>query len=308
VTIGEGSRAETVVPRAAVTRDLLQFSRTPVRQGTPFQVVLQAEEYPAGPPVGEAFEIIREPVAVRYVAEWQTGILDELDQFRPDWVEVVDLPTKPQSGSPADAVLSELNARAARDAGVMPGSPKRQRTFVYESFHRDALLAADFGAAFNVSPLFRPMTARAEGRPDFPGFGALQIVLPNMQSLPWEAVVEFRSHAGSEEARERLREFDRRAAESEPEDAEQFLARAGHELNRELMAAWTDLQPSLPERLAEEAARTAVSLIPVAGPFAEKAATLAQILEETTTHRRSWIAALMQLQSRGYGGSQRRGR
>jgi hypothetical protein len=68
VTIGEGSRAETVVPRAAVTRDLLQFSRTPVRQGTPFQVVLQAEEYPAGPPVGEAFEIIREPVAVRYVA------------------------------------------------------------------------------------------------------------------------------------------------------------------------------------------------------------------------------------------------
>jgi hypothetical protein len=73
-----------------------------------------------------------------------------------------------------------------------------------------------------VTPLFEPMIAQRGLRLDRPGEEALRILVPNLGRLRWEAVAEFREHPRCQEARARLREFEERAAASEPEDAAAF--------------------------------------------------------------------------------------
>ena len=64
-------------------------------------------------------------------------------------------------------------------------------------------------AVFNVTGLFAPMIYRRGGTIDYPGGEALDIVVPHLGSLPWEAVMDFRDHQGSCEARAlRLRVAD----------------------------------------------------------------------------------------------------
>jgi hypothetical protein len=61
------------------------------------------------------------------------------------------------------------------------------------------------------------MIRRRGIQPEHTGAEALAITVPNVGSLPWEAIAEFREHPGSQEARARLRQFDARGAAGERE-------------------------------------------------------------------------------------------
>ncbi len=121
------------------------------------------------------------------------------------------------------------------------------------------------------------------------------MLVPNLGSLPWEAVLEFREHQGSAEARAKLREFESRAAEQEPEDAYQFLKGVTREISDAYAAVINDLAPKLPEALAQEALLTLISVTSVIGPFVEKAVAVGQDVANASAFDRSWIAALMKL-------------
>jgi hypothetical protein len=141
---------------------------------------------------------------------------------------------------------------------------------------------------------------------DRAGSEALDLLVPNVGALPWEAVVEWRDHPGSQEARAKLREFEERAARAEPKEAEGFLKQVSREVISGYEAAYRELRPSLPEELQKEMAKTFVSFIPVAGPFIEKGTAFAEIVAEAVANRRSWVAAMMWLRARSRSSVYRR--
>lgn len=83
--------------------------------------------------------------------------------------------------------------------------------------------------------------------------------------------MEFRDHRASREARERLRDFERLAIESEPRDAYKFIRRVGREVNRGFRAAVEELAPSLPEELAKQVLLNGVATASVVGAPADRA-------------------------------------
>jgi hypothetical protein len=169
------------------------------------------------------------------------------------------------------------------------------RYFIYKSFNRDSVLTTSMGAVFNVTGLFAPMIERRGGVIDHPGGEALGVVVPNLGSLPWEAVIEFRAHQGSPEARAKLRQFDELPADEEPQDVVRFQRRVSQEVNSAIFGAWNDLRPNLPEALGMEAAKTGVSLYPIVGPFIASGLSVSEALARDFQDRRSWLAALWKL-------------
>jgi len=76
---------------------------------------------------------------------------------------------------------------------------------VIKSFNQDSVAAALIGAAFNPTTLFAPVAQRRALAAPRDGREALSVVVPNVEALPWETVLEFREHPGSGEARAMLR-------------------------------------------------------------------------------------------------------
>ena len=64
-------------------------------------------------------------------------------------------------------------------------------------------------------------------------------------------------------------------------------------------AAVADLQTNLPQELAQEVAKTAISFIPVVGPILEKGVSASDKVLDALSEQKTWIAALMRLRSRG---------
>ena len=100
------------------------------------------------------------------------------------------------------------------------------------------------------------------------------------------------------EARAKLREFEERAAQAEPEDAQAFLKQIAREVINGYEAAYRELLPSLPDELQKELARTFISFVPGVGPLIEKGSSLAEIVAEAVANRRNWVAAMMWLRAR----------
>jgi len=299
ITITDGGSTDWWLPPDHLTPEQLERSREPIPAGAPMQMVVQAQEGPGGPVTGEPHVMMQGKVGVQLVAEFHSGILDELKAFDPDWVESIATGgTGLASNHPLGRVQSQLNFQDNFDKELMPGEDQWRRDFIYKAFNRDSLVAAELDASFSITGLFGPMVERRGVKLDCAGSEALEILVPNVGALPWEAVVEWREHSGSAEARGKLREFEQRAAESEPEDATAFLTQVAREVVAGYQAAYEELLPSLPEQLQKELAKTLVSFIPVAGPFVEKGASFADIVAQAVQHRRSWVAAMMWLQAR----------
>jgi hypothetical protein len=235
-------------------------------------------------------------LSAEYITEFHTGILDDLAQFEPGWVDAIqgsglDVPRS----TPVGALIAELNFEDSRDRSLMAEANPWLREFVYKSFNRDAATAAALGSAFNVTPLFAPLIEHHGVEADLPGTTALAVTVPNVRVLPWEAIVEFREHPGSREARAKLREFDQRAAEGDPQAAYACLLAVSQEITTTLFRVIKEQRRRLPEQMGEEALLNAVSLVPVVGPAVAVTSSLAQAVLEDRRFQRSWVAALMSL-------------
>lgn len=285
-------------PPDQITPEKLEGSRQPVPVGSPFTVTVASQPAQGEPAQGPAHVAVHGPVSIRYAAEFHSRILDELDQFKPAWVETLALGSADnpaRSGTVPHRMIEALNFEDFRDDKLLRDFDSFSKSWIYKTFNRDCVVAADFGAAFNVTPLFGPLVERRGASREFAGGDALDILVPNVGSLPWEAVLEYRSHAGSVEARARLREFEEKAAAEEPDDAYRFLKQISREISRGYMAAIKDLAPSLPEDLVKEALLTAVSVSTVIGPVLEKLIALSGAAAEASSFNRSWVAAIMKL-------------
>ena len=298
VTIASDGLMPWWYPPDHLMPELRERARRPIPLSGPVSsaIGVQAEQgVPAPPEAMRGFSLGE--LNVRYVAEFHTGILDDLAEFDVDWVAVEGRGSIDRShpiGREVAAQIDALDHADRSDKTLMPDTSEWVRCYLSQSFNRDAVLASELGAAFNITPLFAPMVERCAVHPDAPGNEALTYVVPNVGGLPWAAIVEVREHEGSQEARAKLREFDQLAS-NDPRAAYEYLQRVGQELTSALFAALKDQRKSLPEALAKEALLGGVELVPGVGPVVGKAASVAQTVLDERRTRRHWTSALMLL-------------
>lgn len=289
-------------PPSHMTPDRLRDTRKPIQLGGSMCLAVGAQG-DSGEPADKMNVIFEGQVSARYVSEFYTGIIQDLAAFEPPWARKVTIggsDTAAAFGDEAHQIVRALNFQDFSDPDLLQGTESFLRSFIYQSFNRDSVLAASLGASFSVTPLFAPMVAHRGVQADLAGSEALAILVPDLSIVPWEAVIEYREHPGSAEARERLREFERLAQEDEPETAYDFLRKVSQEVNRAYRAAMIELAPSLPEEVAKEILLTAVSTVSVVGPVVEKAASLGAAAIDARRFNRSWIAALMKVQRESF--------
>jgi len=251
-----------------------------------------------GVPAEEMQVFVDGEVSNAYLAEFHTGILDELASLEPDWVQTVAIGGQKQPGFVGDPVyeaIRRLNFTDFTDKELMPDIERFLRSFIYESFNRDATVAAALDASFTSTQLFAPMIEHGGAEPDRAGSEALSLIVGDVGTLPWEAVLEFRDHKGSREARDQLREFERLAIESEPQDAYEYLRRIAFEVNGGFRAAVEELAPKLPEELAKQVFLGAVATVSVVGAPVAAVAGAVSSVSESRAFSRSWISAVMVL-------------
>src|SRR5215203_964418 len=216
VSIAEGGSNYWWHPQELLTDEDLVDRRRVQTPGTPFRIALGIDGS------SRMVEFINSPLVVAYASEYHSGILDELARFEPEWVKVLTLGNKPPAGTPDGNLFRRRFFRERFDATLMPESRDEgqyKRRWIIEVFNRDLVAASAINATFNPTTLFAPIVERRGWGTPLDGREALGIAVPNVGALPWEAVVEFRDHAGSTEARAMLREFEEKAAHEEPEDA-----------------------------------------------------------------------------------------
>ena len=107
VTIGEDGSWSSWLPPDHITPEHLERSRQIIPAGSPLQVSMQQEASPGGEPVGERHVVLSTPVGVQYMSEFESGILRDLAEFNPDWLDVVTFLGDPAS----DATIRQLDFR-----------------------------------------------------------------------------------------------------------------------------------------------------------------------------------------------------
>lgn len=283
-------------PQETLTDERLADSRRVQAAGTPFTLSVATEGS------DRAATFIDSPLVAAYASEYHTGILDELSAYAPDWVKVLTLQNKPPLSTPEGKLFRRLVRRDKRDETFMPesrhGAEHFKRNWIIQTFNRDLVVSTLIGASFNPTSLFAPMMQRRGFAADRFGASALGVVVPNVGGLPWEAVVEFRQHPASGEARAMLRKFEEKAVREEPEDANAVLRSIETDVREALFAAYQELRPSWPKRIALEGLKTLVGLVPFIGPIGGLGMTAAELGSDLLKDRRSWVAALMVLKRR----------
>ncbi len=240
------------------------------------------------------------PLVASYAAEWHAGVIDELLELKPSWAKQVYMPDETLQAEGLVPLVKEIKG-SLEQANPATRAELVHRNFVIDAMSRDAAVAVGLQASVFVTSLFRPILSGLNGvLPDRQGLAALEIVVPGVAGLPWEAIGEFREHPGSQEARDKLRSIEGRAL-ADGDEPQDFDARVAQEITRDLFAAIEELKGSVTKKIAREAANTGVSLIPFAGAFLGPGASLAETIAETVKDRRSWHAALIQLRTAAVG-------
>jgi len=299
VTVGEGGSSSFWIPPDGITDERRARARIPTEVGSPFSLSFGKQEA-FGVPVHEEdmVTMISTNVTHAYVAEFHTGILDETHPLELDWVEVAELPTTFSADDDLGKAIRAADFQDWTDKQLMPDRQKFERDLIYKSFNRDVTVANAIGATISVTPLFNPMIQHRGLPLERSGDKALNILVPNLSALSWEAVDDFRSHPGCSEARAMLRMFESNVAELEPDDDVAQIQTLAAEITGVYQQALNDSRTRLGRELADEALKTSVAMVPGVGPIAEKAATVTQIAREWNRERRSWTAAIFELNRR----------
>ncbi len=290
-----GSMEEWRPPHLLTDEELAESRRVP-EAGTSISLSVGQKG-----PEGWWAELMAGPVGTAYASEYHTGILDELALFEPDWVKRLDGGPLTE-GTPERGLAEALRKRDTADGGLMRsmrgGDELALRNWIIKAFDRDVTVARAVGASLSATSLFSPMIEARGAKPERAGLDALEILVPDLASLSWEAVFEFRDHPGSAEARAMLREFEEKAASQEPEDAHSYLRSVQDRVHDALFAAIEEKRAPLFESVATEAVKTGIGLIPVVGQIAGPAMSAVEVGSEFLRERRSWTAAMMVLRRR----------
>lgn len=280
-------------PPEGITADDVARARTPPGRGKPMSLSIGQQEA-RDVPATTMHTIVAGEISMAYAAEWHSEVLEPLGELGVDFVETIatggrDISTFTDVGK----AIQQQNFRDSNDKSLLPDVNTFERDFIFKSFNRDVAVAQDLGAVLQVSTLFEPVAQHRGRQPT--GTTALQIAAPNLTALEWEQVLEFRRHAGAEDARHMLRQFEQMALEEEPGDAQEFLLKVSQQVTDGLLAALTDRSVHLGRTAVDEAAKTAISFIPIVGPFIEKAITAVEVGAAKLSESRSGVAALMKL-------------
>jgi hypothetical protein len=267
------------------------------------------------------------PIIARWAAEFHTAVLSELARLDADWYVPIRFGSADEKllifEQPMNTIFSE--ARGAPDSwrrhrskenyteflaavrsvapnvGLPSNVTDHSRTTLEEfgaatltnAFQRAAIQALALGAQF------APSNAVAASQGDLrrlQGAAVLDLLVPNVTELPWEAICEFREHRGATEARHLIGEFERRAARAGPEDGVEYLRSISRDVNHALFDAVAQLRPRLPRTMAEQIASTAVGFVPLIGPVASLFPGWTRAAADAQAYSRSWVAALLTLQ------------
>jgi hypothetical protein len=294
VSLTDHGGSQIWIPPEMMTPEHVAQARKPPEEGAPMTLAFGAQEG-KGVPARNMVTAVSGPISMAYGAEWHSEVLDPLATIGVDFIE----PIATGGDNPFDS-QSDIGKTVARqdridwlDDTLMPGVNTFRRDFIRKSFTRDAAIAQDFDAVLQVSTLFQPMLERHGWKAT--GMTAIEIAAPNLGELEWEQVLEFREHPGAQEARQRLREWERVAAEQEPRDAREFLLSVSQQATKDMLAAWEDKRRSLGEAVIEESAKTLVGFFPFVGPFIGGVVSVGEAAAESRVESRSGIAALMKL-------------
>lgn len=290
-----GSMEEWRPPHLLTDEELAESRRVP-EAGTSISLSVGQEG-----PEGWTAELMAGHVAKAYASEYHTGILDDLARFEPKWVKRLDGGPLAE-GTPEHGLAQTLREHDTADKSLMRemwgGDELTLRNWIIKAFDRDVAVSHAVGASLSATSLFAPMIEARGARPERAGLDALEILVPDLASLPWEAVFEFRDHPGCAEARAMLREFEEKAATQEPEDANSYLRSVQDQVHDALFSAIEDKRTPLFRSIATEAAKAGIGLVPVVGQIAGPAWTVVEVGSEYLRERRSWTAALMVLRRR----------
>lgn len=251
--------------------------------------------------LSDSSELFNGIVSRAYASEYHTGILDELAGYNVDWVKQVSggaLSTLYSEDAVERKLYNKSTSQDISDKSLMSNlrNDVFLRNWIVRSFNRDAVQSMRAGASFNTTTLFAPVFEHQGLVADLSGEEALGIHAPNLGSLSWEEIMSFRSHPGSVEARAMLREFEVKAAQEAPEDAQAFLRSVAQNMNAALFSVLSSKELSLEKKMAWETIKAGISSIPVIGQVSGPAITAAELAIEWKQRRTSWTGALMKLQ------------
>jgi hypothetical protein len=287
------------MPRGMFTEDDLRFARTVYPEGSGFRVEATVNPGSTDPSQPEvlipAFE---GEFTGKYAAEWYTGVIEELQHFRPPWAKAFQMDDERLIAVGLTPIIEEV-ARSVSTVDLTNLDAIR-KAFLVQSFSRDATVASSLQASVHVTSLFEPLLAGASElglRRDASGEAALGVVVPDVGALTWEEISAFREHPGSDEARTKLREVEVYALDQEPEDAFEFQARVAREVTDLLFAVIDDMGGTVTGGVAREAANVGISFIPFVGPILGPGVSMVETVHERIHNRRSWYAALMKLRT-----------
>ena len=188
-------------PPSEMTPERLEHSRRGRRVGEPMTLAI-GKQRAVGQPAEQMSVVLQGTISASYVSEYYTGVIQELAKFEPPWARKVTIGGSDNArelGQAAYAAIKELNYSDLGNRNLMPDTDSFLKTFIYQSFNRDSVLAAGMEASFSVTPMFAPMVSHRGLRPELAGSEALSVLVPDLTRVPWEAVVEYREHPGSSE-------------------------------------------------------------------------------------------------------------
>jgi hypothetical protein len=287
---GQGSIADWRPPGGFTADDIARSRQLP-EPGSGVRVEVSVnpdlDEPTSAEPIRLGYE---SELVVSYVAEWHSGIVEELQKLNPSWAGTTVWSESDPKMEPMKTQHEAVQV-ALRDAYPLV------RDFLIRALAHDAVVAASLGSAMSVTSVFATLVGGLDARPDPAGDTALSVLVPNVSRLNWEQIAEFREHSGAIEAREKLREFERRVMASEPSDPLEFRTRLFQEISTDFFAALDELAPNFGVDISEEAAKFGVSFIPIVGPFLGPGASLLEAVLDAQQQRHAWYAALMRLRN-----------
>lgn len=321
-------------PPSGLSAALLHTARN-LTEGTKYGIAVAATEsgveihFGTDLPRIEGARYIEKEVVARYLCEYHTGLLEELASLGANWVQVISIERSPGeelkviderleqlSGDGPNTLSSaiELTPEQARQLSATLNSALDEITADTEPelpsavMPQEAMLATDLaegvslgdklGATPALSSTFAEVAADRGVPIGLPGAESLGFIVPNFSVLPWEAVAEFRDHAGALEARVKLREFEAEAAANERDQSAAFVRATARAVSDGLMGAVKDLAPSLPNDLRSPLLGTAVGFVPIVGQYASLAISMGDMIAAIREHERfegSWLAAVFEL-------------